>query len=145
MIFRRTWVGLAALITLIVAGCGFMSGLEDARKLAEKFLDDRFVTGSVGNEAYYSELFWKYTRQEDWRYIKNMVETQLGALQSYKLRTWNVQKNVKMGDLSGTFVILLYDTEYEYGKGQEKITLMKGFWDKDFQIIGHHFDSDIFV
>ena len=145
MIFRRTWVGLAALITLIVAGCGFMSGPEDARELAEKFLNDRFVSGSVGNEAYYSDLFWKYTRQEDWRYIKNMVETQLGALQSYKLRTWNVQKNVKMGDLSGTFVILLYDTEYEYGKGQEKITLMKAFWDKDFQIIGHHFDSDIFV
>jgi len=47
-----------------------------------------------------------------------------------------------MGDLSGTFVVFIYDTEYEYGKGQEKITLMKGFWDRDFQIIGRYFDSE---
>ena len=37
-----------------------------------------------------------------------------------------------------------YDTEYELGNGQEKITLMKGFWDRDFQIIGHYFESPIF-
>ena len=50
-----------------------------------------------------------------------------------------------MGEVSGTIVVLIYDTEYEYGNGQEKITLMKGFWDSDFQIIGHYFDSDIFA
>jgi hypothetical protein len=49
-----------------------------------------------------------------------------------------------MGDLSGTFVVFIYNTEYEHGNGQEKITLMKGFWDKDFQIIGHHFESPVF-
>jgi hypothetical protein len=100
-------VGFAALILLITGGCGFMSGLEDARDLAEKFLSDRFATGGVGSEAYYSDLFWKYTRQEDWRYIKDMEETRLGSLQSYTLRNWTIQKNVKMGDLSGTFVVFL--------------------------------------
>jgi len=145
MNFRKTLIGLVALVTLIVSGCGFMSGLEDARELAEKLLNDRFVTGGVGSEAYYSDLFWKYTRQENWDYVKNLVETRLGSLQSYTLRTWSIQKNVKMGDLSGTFVVLIYDTEYEYGKGQEKITLMKGFWDRDFKIVGHNFDSDIFA
>ena len=30
-----------------------------------------------------------------------MVETQLGELQSYTLKNWQIQKNVKMGDLSG--------------------------------------------
>ena len=145
MIFRRTLVGFVALITLIAGGCGFLSGVEDARDLAEKFLNDRFVTGGVGNEAYYSDLFWKYTRQEDWHYIKELVENRLGSLQSYTLRNWTIQKNVKMGDLSGTFVVFLYDTQYEHGKGQEKITLMKGFWDSGFQIIGHHFDSNIFA
>jgi hypothetical protein len=59
-------------------------------------------------------------------------------------QNWQIQKNVKMGDLSGTFVVLIYDTEYELGNGQEKITLMKGFWDRDFQIIGHYFESPIF-
>jgi hypothetical protein len=114
-------IGLVALVTLIVSGCGFMSGLEDARELAEKLLNDRFVTGGVGSEAYYSDLFWKYTRQENWDYVKNLVETRLGSLQSYTLRTWSIQKNVKMGDLSGTFVVLIYDTEYEFGLPWMKI------------------------
>jgi hypothetical protein len=145
MSFRRTLVGFVVLISLISVGCSFTDGAGDARELAEKFLNDRFASGSVGNEAYYSDLFWEYTRPEDWRYIKELVETRLGALQSYTLKTWNVQKNVKMGDLSGTFVVLLYDTQYQYGRGQEKITLMKGLLDTHFQIIGHHFDSDIFA
>jgi hypothetical protein len=98
-----------------------MSGMEDARELAEKLLNDRFVTGGVGSEAYYSDLFWKYTRQENWDYVKNLVETRLGSLQSYTLRTWSIQKNVKMGDLSGTFVVLIYDTEYEFGLPWMKI------------------------
>jgi hypothetical protein len=114
-------IGLVALVTLIVSGCGFMSGLEDARELAEKLLNDRFVTGGIGSEAYYSDLFWKYTRQENWDYVKNLVETRLGSLQSYTLRTWSIQKNVKMGDLSGTFVVLIYDTEYEFGLPWMKI------------------------
>lgn len=135
---------LVIINTIILGGCGFMSSPEDARELAEKFLDHRFTTGSVGDGEYYSDLFWKHTRQEDWEYIKNMVETQLGELQSYALKNWQIQKNVKMGELSGTFVVLIYDTEYELGSGQEKITLMKGFWDREFQIIGHYFESPIF-
>ena len=135
---------LMVIHAIFLSGCGFLSGPEDARALAEEFLDHRFATGGIGNGEYYSDLFWKYTRHEDWEYIKNMVETRLGELQSYTLKNWQIQKNVKMGDLSGTFVVLIYDTEYELGNGQEKITLMKRFWDRDFQIIGHYFESDIF-
>ncbi|MGD8881402.1 MAG: hypothetical protein PVI82_05920 [Desulfobacterales bacterium] len=42
-----------------------------------------------------------------------------------------------------SIAVLIYNTEYELGNGQEKITLMKGFWDRDFQIIGHYFESAI--
>ena len=135
---------LVIINTIILGGCGFLSSTEDARVLAEKMLDDRFVSGGVGSEAFYSDLFWKYTQQNDWDYIKNLVLTHLGELQSYSLKNWQIQKNVKMGDLSGTFVELIYDTEYALGNGQEKITLMMGFWDRDFQIIGHYFESPIF-
>jgi hypothetical protein len=47
MIFKRTLVGFAILITLIAVGCGFLSSTEDARALAEEFLDHRFATGNV--------------------------------------------------------------------------------------------------
>jgi hypothetical protein len=80
MMIRRTLVALVALITLVAGGCGLISGMDDALDLAEKFLNDRFVNGGVGNETYYSNLFWKYMKKEDWDYLKNMVETRLGAL-----------------------------------------------------------------
>ena len=130
---------------IILVGCGFLGNPEDARNLAENLLEDRFVSGGIGSEEYYSDLFWKYTRAEDWDYIKSMVATHLGELQSYSLKNWQIQKNVQMGDLSGTLVVLIYDTEYEYGNGQEKFTLMKRFWGSDFQIIGHYFESDLFT
>ena len=145
MKMTKTLSLLVIINAIIICGCGFGSGLEDARSLAENFLDDRFVSGGIGNEGYYSTLFWKYTRAEDWEYIKNMVATHLGELQSYMLKSWKVQKKAKMGDISGTIVVLIYNTEYEYGNGQEKITLMKGFWDSEYQIIGHYFESDIFA
>ena len=132
---------LMVMNAIIFSGCGFLTSPEDARNLAEKFLEYRFETGDVGGGQYYSDIFWKYTRQEDWDYIIDLVETRLGDLQSDTLSDWQVKKGVNMGDISGTFVVLIYNTEYEYGSGQEKITLMKGFWDKDFQIIGHHFES----
>jgi len=53
MSFRRTLIGLVALIGLISVSCNFVSGVDDARDLAERFLNDRFTSGSVGNEAYY--------------------------------------------------------------------------------------------
>ena len=85
---------LVIINAIILSGCGLDGGLGDARTLAEEFLDDRFVSGSIGSEEYYSDLFWKYTRQEDWEYITNMVETRLGELQSYTLKKWEVMKNV---------------------------------------------------
>ncbi|MBW2436826.1 MAG: hypothetical protein JRF29_06080 [Deltaproteobacteria bacterium] len=135
---------LMVISAIIFSGCGFLTSSEDARNLAEKFLNYRFETGGVGDGQYYSDLFWKYTPQKEWNYITDLVETHLGDLQSYTLKNWQVKKGVNMGDLSGTFVVLIYNTEYEYGSGQEKITLMKGFWDRDFQIIGHHFESPYF-
>ena len=132
---------LMAMVVICLSGCGFLSNTSDARDLAEEFLDVRSATGGVQESAYYSEVFWKYTPQEEWDYVANLVESRLGDLQSYSLNQFQVEKNVKMGDLSGTFVVLLYDTEYEYGSGTEKITLMKGFWDRKFKIIGHYFES----
>jgi hypothetical protein len=145
MKMMKTLSLLVIINAIVLSGCGLGGGLDNARTLAEEFLDDRFVSGGIGSEEFYSDLFWKYTRAEDWEYIRNMVQTNLGELQSYMLKSWKIQSKAKMGDISGTIVVLIYDTEYEYGNGQEKITLMKGFWDSDFQIIGHYFESDIFA
>jgi hypothetical protein len=65
----------------------------------------------------------------------------LGNLNSYSLTTWNTQSKFFTNQLSGTFVVLVYDTEYDRGKGQETLTMYKGVTDKDFLILGQHINS----
>jgi hypothetical protein len=37
--------------------------------------------------------------------------------------------------------VLVYDTEYERGRGQETLTMHKGVQGQDYLILGHHIDS----
>lgn len=123
-------------------GCGLMTAKEDAEKVAQSFLEDRMVKGGFGgNDRYYSDIFWEYTDENDWKNIKRMVDKALGNLNSYSLTTWNTQSKFFTNQLSGTFVVLVYATEYDRGKGQETLTMYKGLTDKDFLILGQHINS----
>ncbi len=139
---NRVSILFVSMIALILGGCGLISGLDDARSVAERFFEDRFVNGGVGNDEFYSEIFWKNTNTEQWEYIKKVVAASLGELQSYSLISWNVHSKFNSGQLSGTFVVLVFQTEYENGSGQEKITLLKKLGHSEFEIIGHHIESD---
>jgi len=67
----------------------------------------------------------------------------LGELQSYTLVSWNLQDQLPPSQLSGTFAVLVFETEYEKGSGREKLTLFqKGGW-AEFEIVGHQFDSQL--
>jgi hypothetical protein len=134
------------LITIIFVGlffgCGLMTAKEDAEKVAESFLEARIVNGGFGgNNKYYSEIFWQYTDENDWKNIQRMVDKALGNLNSYSLTTWNTKSQFHTNQLSGTFVVLVYETEYEKGKGQETLTMYKGVTDNDFLILGQHVNS----
>ena len=45
------------------------------------------------------------------------------------------------GQLSGTFAVLVFETQYEKGSGQEKLTLLQRSALSEFEIVGHQFDS----
>ena len=123
-------------------GCGLMTAKEDAEKVAESFLEARIVNGGFGgDDRYYSDIFWEYTEENDWENIQRMVDKALGNLNSYSLTTWNTKSQFHTNQLSGTFVVLVYETEYEKGKGQETLTMYKGVTDKDFLILGQHVNS----
>jgi hypothetical protein len=125
-----------------MSGCGLLSGKGDAEKVAEAFLEDRIAIGGfAGPDEYYSGIFRQNTNEEQWESILQLVGKAMGNLKSYSLREWNTQSKVHTSQLSGTFVVLVYDTEYEKGKGQEKLTMHKGTGGKDFKIIGHNINS----
>ena len=44
--------------------------------------------------------------------------------------------------ISGTFAVLIFETEYEKGTGHEKLTLLKQGGLAEFEIVGHQIDSE---
>jgi hypothetical protein len=123
-------------------GCSLISGKEDAETVAESFMEDRIAHGGfAGHDTYYGDIFWQHAKEEDWQRVQQMVDIALGDLNSYSLLTSNTQSKFHTNELSGTFVTLVYNTEYEKGNGLETLTMYKGLKDNDFRIIGQHVNS----
>ena len=71
--------------------------------------------------------------------IQSIVNNSNGKLKGYQLTNWNV--NFKTGE--GVTVSFVFDTEYEKTDGTESIKMLKPTGKKDYQIIYHHFNSDL--
>jgi len=142
MIFRNFLCIFVLLLTALLGGCGYVNEFDGARQVADRFFEDRFENGGVGRDEFYSRVFWENTDITRWQNIKRLVNLSLGDLQSYSLVSWNLQDQLPTSQLSGTFAVLVFETEYEKGSGLEKITLRRqGGWDK-FEIVGHQIDSE---
>ena len=124
-----------------IGGCNYVSGFENAKQVADSFFEDRFENGGVGGNDFYSKVFWDNTDVREWRNIKKLVNLSLGELQSYTLVSWKLQDQLPTGQLSGTFAVLVFETEYEKGSGHEKLTLLQRSGWAEFEIVGHQIDS----
>ena len=132
-----------AILSLSVLACGVVKGKAQAAKVAESLFQERISNGWTGSGKYYSDLFWKNTTKKKWSNIQKLVALAMGDLKSYSLASWNVQSKVNLNGLSGTVVILVYDTVYEKGKGKETLTVYKPLMGEKFAILGHNFNSDL--
>ena len=133
--------GLMILVAFAITGCSSVDEFIQAKKVAENFFKDRFENGGAGSDEFYSKIFWDNTDAAEWRNIKKLVDLSLGALQSYTLVSWNLKEQLPTEQLSGTFAILVFETQYEKGSGQEKLTLLQRSALAEFEIVGHQFDS----
>ena len=136
--------GLGILIILIaglIGGCNYVGELDNACKAADRFFEDRFENGGAGSDRFYSKVFWDNTDAAEWRNIKKLMDLSLGELQSYALVSSNLQDQLPTSQLSGTFAVLVFETEYEKGSGREKLTLLKRGGGAEFEIVGHQIDS----
>ena len=117
--------GVMILVAFAITGCSSVDEFIQAKKVAENFFKDRFENGGAGSDEFYSKIFWDNTDAAEWRNIKKLVDLSLGALQSYTLVSWNLKEQLPTEQLSGTFAILVFETQYEKGSGQEKLTLLQ--------------------
>jgi hypothetical protein len=132
---------LMILVAGVTTGCSSVNEFDHALSVAENFFKDRFENGGAGRDEFYSKIFWDNTDAAEWRNIKKLVDLSLGELQSYTLVSWHVKEQLPAGQLSGTFAILVFETQYEKGLGREKLTLLQRSGWSEFEIVGHQFDS----
>lgn len=123
--------------------CSIVEGKGEAEKVAESLFNERIQNGWNGTKKYYSSLFWKSTTEEKWANIQNLVLKAMGKPKNYSLNTWHIQSKVNTNEVSGTFVTLIYDIEYENGKGTEILVIHKPLTANNFSIIGHNFNSEL--
>ena len=102
-----------------------VKGKGEAEKVAESLFYERIKNGWAGTNKYYSEFFWKDTSEKKWANIQNLVSKAMGELKSFSLTTWNIRSKVNTNEISGTVVSLVYETEYEKGKGTETLFIHK--------------------
>ena len=122
-------------------GCGVIKGKGEAEEVAESLFQERIHSGWFGADRYYSDLFWEHTDEKKWADIKNLVKKVMGDLKSYSLTSWNVQSKVNANSISGTIVVLEYQTVYKNGVGTETLTIHKPLTGDKFSILGHNFNS----
>ena len=139
----KPWCCLVILLAGLISGCSSANGLDQARRAAESFFEDRFENGGAGSDEFYSKVFWENTDTNQWRNIKKVVDLSLGELLSYTLVSWNLQDQLPTTQLSGTFAVLVFDTKYAKGSGREKLTLLQRSGWAEFEIVGHQFDSQL--
>lgn len=133
---------LFAACFLTLFSCSMVTGKGEAEDTAASFFKERIQNGWTETDHYYSKIFWDSTGIQKWSNIRNLVLKAMGPLKSFSLQTWNVQSKVHTNELSGTIVRLVYETEYEKGKGIETLVLHKPLTGKNFSIVGHNINSE---
>ena len=140
---KKVFYSIVFIIALLsLSSCGVVEGKGEAEEVAESLFQERIHNSGFGSKQFYSDLFWKNADEKKWSSITNLVDKAMGDLLGYSLSSWKVQKKVHTNQISGTFVVLVYETVYEKGKGIETLTIHKPLSGDNFAILGHNFNSE---
>jgi len=95
-------------------------------------------------EPYYSERFFERTSRERWEELYVNIHLALGQLISVELTS--LRTNVVVGTYgSGRYFTLVYTNKYENGYARETISLFLPRGSNSIEIIGHQYESDVFL
>ena len=134
------------LILAFFTGCGlssFTDPKDDAESTMAKVFELIQMRDYESTLNYYSQNFFGAVSEEEWIGLLEHVNEKLGDLESFELLNWNVEK--KMGPATGTYVQLVYRTQYSRYEAQEEIVFQKEVRGPDLKIVGHHIKSRGFL
>jgi hypothetical protein len=130
--------GILAVSLVWVCGCSAQADLATAETEVAHFHQQ--LNEGVFSQIYAdaSEGLKKSAKEADFEKLLTSIHTKLGSVRQSKRTNWNVNFHT-----AGTFVTLVYDTEFERGKGTEQfVYLMSG---KKAVLHGYHINSNDLV
>jgi len=131
---------LLLLVSIVALGCGIISDKADAKKVATSLFEAIRNKDFDTAITFYSPKFFEQNPTVDWIQILKRVNTKLGDLENYELKSWNIQK--VSGSLeNGTYCELQYEVTYSKYPATETLTLFKPATSGEFSIVEHNINS----
>ncbi|MEO6719440.1 MAG: hypothetical protein ABIN67_03700 [Ferruginibacter sp.] len=114
--------GISFLLGILLTSCGAQELNSNAEKTATAFYNDLQKKDYAAALALCSNKAFSKDTQEDWTKAFQRNAGLLGELKSFKKTSgFNVQTSTSVG----TTVITIYDVEWQYGKSQDSVVLIK--------------------
>lgn len=123
----------------IVFGCGIGEDKTAAETIVINVLEDIKLRDIDEALTFYSPQFFQQTSKEEWKSLLQRLSEKLGKLESYKLLTWHVTKQVHTSG-SGTYLTLQYEVQYSKYPATETLTVFKPIGG-EYRILGHYINS----
>lgn len=117
---------------------------DDVLSFMDKYFEESKQNDFNIIEPYYAEAFYLSTGKEKWEELFNKVHSIIGPLESTELESWNM-KSMLATSGSGTTYTLIYNNKYENGVVKETITIFIPKGKNEIKIIGHNYNSNIFL
>jgi len=130
-------IGVLLSLLLLLSGCGFSSSKEAVAEVMTQYFAAIEARDYPAAMDFYAETFFKDASRDAWEAQLHKYNRELGDLESYEAVNWNVKKNV--GANAGTFVQVVYKTDYSRHPAVEKFILKKAA--AGFRIIAHRIDA----
>ena len=135
MVHRK--IGLLLALWLLLSSCGFSDNRVAVAEVMTQYFTAIEARDYPAAMDFYAEAFFKNTTRDAWEAQLHKYNRQLGHLESFEAVNLNVKK--KMGANAGTFVQVVYKTEYARHPAVEKFILKKAA--VGFRIIAHRIDA----
>ena len=132
------------IIVLSLLSCFSNLSKQPAVDVMDAFFSELIIENKDALFDFYSEKFYEVTPESEWRTMLFSIYNKLGSYQSSDLIAWNIRTTAGLSG-SGTYYVLKYKSIYLNYTIIENITLFKATGFEEIKIIGHKFESEIFM
>ncbi len=127
---------------ILSAGCSFEREKAAALEISEKYLSMFKEQRFTDTKAMLAKNFFDETPKDMYLDFLNKVTGKLGALGSWEIADWNIEKKRGLNTFNGYRIYFIFKVQYEKFPGTIKITLIRHFDEEEYKVAGVFFTSD---